>query len=1106
MPHAGLVRYFAAPSRERGEALARARSVRLRGVTEVALVADAWGTDQYVIELDVAKKTVWMGCSCPHAHDGNFCKHLWAALLLLDTEPSPQAVALRSALAKVSVVRLTPVSAMSDEDAFIDDDVFDPDDEPEPVALAASALWRSMIDRAEWQMRAAEQLNDLDRNARTPRDTWPADRRIVYALDGTRNGISEQSLVLELMTERQGRDGQWSAPKRFAYTTAVWRQVPDTHDRDIMRLLIGAAPLPAYGNARSSYVIAPHALPYVLPMVCATGRARIRLPGTPSEFRAVQWDTTSTTGAETPDAWTWAVALERVGEGWQLGGYLTRHSQRRPLADAAWLHHSGLCLLDDLVAPLIIDGQWPLLRELWQQGPIPVGPDPSQPLERLLSLPRVPTLDLPPELAYTSAESPPVPGVRFVADPAPWRLSNYGGPKIGLELGFRYGSAEVLAQDPSRSRFDLASRTLFQRDKAAEQRAVSRLYQLGAAVTREPAATRVAFVLPRTQMRRLAQQLTGEGWWVEADGHAFRQPGAVSARVRSGVDWFDLEGSVTYGEHVVPLAEILDAQRRGEELLALPDGSLGMMPQEWLARLGPVFAGGERTTTGTRFRRSQLALLDALLATLPEVDMDAVCAQQREALRGFERVVPADAPASFTATLREYQREGLGWMHFLRTFGFGGCLADDMGLGKTIQVLALLDQRRADGHGPSLVVVPRSLVFNWKAEAARFAPALRVGDWSNGGRHDKAFDTKAIDVALVTYGTLRRDAARLADLRFDYVILDEAQAIKNRGTATAKACRVLQASHRLALSGTPVENRVDELWSLLDFLNPGLLGTSSRFTTALRAMTPEDGGTDVLGRALRPVLLRRTKREVAPELPARIERTLLVELEPKQRKFYDALRDRVRADVMAQVQSQGIGKSRLHILEGLLRLRQAACHPVLVDARMRAAPSAKLDALVPALVDVAAEGHKALVFSQFTSLLSLVRTALDAEGIVYEYLDGRTRDREARVTRFQQDTSCPVFLISLKAGGHGLTLTAADYVYLLDPWWNPAVEAQAIDRAHRIGRTRHVVATRLVASDTIEEKILALQESKRALADAILSADRGGLQSIGTAELELLLG
>jgi SNF2 family DNA or RNA helicase len=312
------------------------------------------------------------------------------------------------------------------------------------------------------------------------------------------------------------------------------------------------------------------------------------------------------------------------------------------------------------------------------------------------------------------------------------------------------------------------------------------------------------------------------------------------------------------------------------------------------------------------------------------------------------------------------------------------------------------------------------------------------------------------------------------------------------------------------MTGTPIENRLEELWSLFEFLNPGMLGTSSSFATLARLGTGDNDGApvnrDVLARALRPVILRRTKDQVARDLPARIEQTLSVDLEGAQRTFYDDLLEAYRRSVLERVDRLGLGKSKMHILEALLRLRQAACHPVLADPRKAGAPSAKLDALVPALEEVAAEGHKALVFSQFTSFLALLRERLDANGVRYEYLDGKTRDREARVDRFQSDETCSLFLISLKAGGQGLNLTAADYVFILDPWWNPAVEAQAIDRAHRIGQTRRVIATRIVARNTIEEKILELQASKRALADAILGQDQGVLAGIGRAELEILLG
>ena len=505
-------------------------------------------------------------------------------------------------------------------------------------------------------------------------------------------------------------------------------------------------------------------------------------------------------------------------------------------------------------------------------------------------------------------------------------------------------------------------------------------------------------------------------------------------------------------------------------------------------------------------------------------------ARARKALQSFNGIGALDPPPSFQGHLREYQREALGWLEFLRRFGFGGCLADDMGLGKTVMVLALLESRRqgpgawdqgpgardqgpglpppdssrppASGpRSPSLVVVPRSLVFNWIEEARRFAPEMRVLDYTGTDRSAEL--VKDHDLVLTTYGTLRRDAAQLKDVEFDYVILDEAQAIKNASTASAKAARLLQGQHRLALSGTPVENHVGELWSLFDFLNPGLLGTATAFQRGPRS---DRSDLELLSRAVRPFILRRTKQQVAPELPERTEQTIHCELEDTQRKLYTDLRDRYRRTLLAQVDRDGLNKSKMQVLEALLRLRQAACHPALVDHRRSADSSAKFDVLLPRLAELVEDGYKALVFSQFTSLLGLLRPRLEAAGITYEYLDGRTRDRAARVERFQTDSACGVFLISLKAGGLGLNLTAAEYVFLLDPWWNPAAEAQAIDRAHRIGQTRQVFAYRLIARDTVEEKVAELQQSKRELADAILTADAGLIRTLSRDDLEWLVG
>jgi SNF2 family DNA or RNA helicase len=337
-------------------------------------------------------------------------------------------------------------------------------------------------------------------------------------------------------------------------------------------------------------------------------------------------------------------------------------------------------------------------------------------------------------------------------------------------------------------------------------------------------------------------------------------------------------------------------------------------------------------------------------------------------------------------------------------------------------------------------------------------------------------------------------------------VLDEAQAIKNANTASAKAVRLLRGTHRLALSGTPVENHLGELWSLFEFLNPGMLGEAKvlKMTGGL-ARNPGEEARQLLAHALRPFILRRTKQQVARELPPKTEQTIFCELEPVQRKQYDDLRRHYRDTLLSRVQNDGVGKATMHVLEALLRLRQAACHPGLLDEKRKEEPSAKLDVLLDHLDELREEGHKALVFSQFTSLLAIVRERLDEAGVRYEYLDGATRDRQARVDTFQNDPACSLFLVSLKAGGVGLNLTAAEYVFLLDPWWNPAVEAQAIDRTHRIGQSRPVFAYRLIARDTVEEKVLELQKNKRDLADAILGEDNSLIRDLKREDLELLL-
>lgn len=682
---------------------------------------------------------------------------------------------------------------------------------------------------------------------------------------------------------------------------------------------------------------------------------------------------------------------------------------------------------------------------------------------------------------------------------------------IDVALGFRYGDARLDADD-DRGLVRIEE-NWHRRDAEAEARARARLAEFGAAPT-----PRSGLGLPRIALARILEALLAEGWRIEAEKRPLHPPGTPRFSVRTGIDWFELEAELPFGSSLAKLVDVLDAIARKQRMVPLGDGGFGLLPENWLAGWEAMLGLAEREGDSVRFRPSQAMLLDAMLAaSAGEQDVDAGFADKRARLRSFERIAPRREPEGFRGELRPYQRDGLAWLAFLAEIGFGGCLADDMGLGKTVQVLAhLAAVHRGGARRPSLVVAPRSLIFNWKREAARFAPALRVCDFSGTSRfvelglasapeRDATNLARALgrfDLVVTTYGALLRDVSLLHEVAFHYVVLDEAQAIKNAQSQSAKAARLLRAEHRLALSGTPVENRLDELWSIFEFLNPGMLGRSAAF----RDVATGDASTTGLRAALRPFVLRRTKEQVLAELPQKSEQVVDCEFEGPQRKFYEQLRDAVRAALLERLDDFGIERSQVHVFTALLRLRQAACHPALVDEEREKDASAKFAALLPMLEELVASGHKALIFSQFVRLLGLLRTELDARGLRYAYLDGSTTRREEVVDAFQSDPACGLFLISLKAGGHGLNLTAADYVFLLDPWWNPAVEAQAIDRAHRMGQQRKVLAYRLIVRGTIEERVMELQEQKRALVKSLFDDDGNAtLRDLTREDLERLL-
>jgi superfamily II DNA or RNA helicase len=1141
--------HFEGAIQHRGADYFRTGRVRIDSVSASRIVAIVKGSSHYEVELEREGRKIHASCTCPY-FDVDLCKHIWAVILAAEKQPLLQGKGLELVHRGIADDDLDDESDEDDDDYRNYDEDEDREDAsryPPPVPARARPLAQPPAPRPpskpkalSWRKQIAE-LQSRSPSAYSPAsEPWPSTRELLYVID-VENAQADGALYLDVLCRDLKMDGGWSKPKP-RYLRREWQQqVPEVNDRHILAFLAGATPVHSQTNYGYQSSLADGAtLPYrygltdpqprlILPMLCRTGRCHLRLQ-TQSEDEPRGPPLTWRDG----ESWQFRlqVCRSQEGEQYEMAGALWRGEERMDLGAPLILQEAGILFMREWAALYEHHGAFAWIALLREQGSLRIPVAQSEEfLAELLRQPRLPPLDLPEELRYEEVVLPPRPRLTV----KPHRNSSYVDQLRG-ELSFDYDGVIMAHGQPERGTVQTAERRVLLRDFAAESAAELRLHPLGwrwgtpTYTERKPRLELAARHLPA-----VVRELTAEGWYVEAEGKVYRSPGKFEIQVSSGVDWFELHGAVEFGDTVAQLPDLLAAMRCGDNMVKLGDGSLGLLPEEWLKQYGLLAGLGDAHGDHLRFKRSQAGLLDALLAAQPEARCDALFTQVRDELRSFSGIQALEAPVGFKGELRPYQKEALGWFDFLRRFGFGGCLADDMGLGKTVQVLALLEARRElreRGVGgavpsqsarrkpnaaplvssspsrvrPSLAVVPKSLIFNWKQEAARFSPRLRVLDHTGNLRLSGFGHFEDYDLVLTTYGTLRNDAADFRDVRFDYLILDEAQAIKNADSVSAKSARLLQADHRLALSGTPIENHLGELWSLFEFLNPGMLGAASVFKmTDGAARNPDEDTRKLLARALRPFLLRRTKEQVLRELPPKLEQTLYCELDTRQRKLYDQLRDHYRATLLKRVQTEGIGRANILILEALLRLRQAAIHPGLLDKGRIAESSAKLDVLLPRVLEVSQEGHKTLVFSQFTGMLAILRQHLDREGVPYEYLDGKTRDRQACVERFQTNPACKLFLISLKAGGVGLNLTAAQYVFLLDPWWNPAVEAQAIDRAHRIGQTNQVFAYRLIARGTVEEKVLELQNTKRDLADAIVGANEGLLQELRSEDLELLL-
>jgi superfamily II DNA or RNA helicase len=1091
---------FRGDVRFRGEAYLQAERVTISRVTPDNLHGVVRDGDEFHTHLNRQNGDLRMFCSC--VGEGQTrepaCKHLWATILAVDSGDLLSGTASRG--------HVPPFVADREPHFHADDDLFDDELSGGDVYVPPRSRKRAVPPAAAPQLRDWElKLNRLRTDLAPEKGGKAGDREreIFFEVDLTESWKAKE-LVLQTSQRQRRASGQWGKLKPLKLRPGQLDDIEHEDDRRILAYLVGGTPERTSWYAQQAefqtsiyrYHASFELCQLLLPMMCRTGRVRI-LDENESDWQPLSWD------ADPP--WTLTICVEqnRDAGGWRLRGELRRDEATLPIDNVKLIVPGGLVIAGAKISQVEDFGAYEWVPLLKQSDGIAIEQGEEHELvESLLDMPSLPRLELPEELRLEEVTVAPTP-ILMIRAP---RKRGWKHERLHGTVEFDYLGSRVSAATTQWAIVQRQEQRCVLRDREFESAAWTRLQDVGFRRLLDHRRTAHDVDISAADLGRAVRTLVSEGWQVRADGQPVREAGELNFKIRSGIDWFELTADVAFGDRSIQFPELLSALARGDNTVRLDDGSLGILPEEWLQHYGVLAGLGTPTQDHVRFSTSQVSLLDALLATQANLDVDQTFADFRNRLRSFDGIESADEPPGFEGKLRAYQREGLGWLEFLQEFQLGGCLADDMGLGKTVQMLAMLQERikKRKQKMPSLIVVPKSLLFNWAQEIRRFTPGLSFVEYAGPERAPLREKFPRYDLVLSTYGTMRRDIVALREVPFDYVVLDEAQTIKNASSQVAKASRLLQSQHRIALSGTPIENHLGDLWSIFEFLNPGMLGRSSVF----KSYTNESGDTEsrtVLAQGLKPFVLRRTKQQVAAELPERFEETIFCRMGRQQRQLYEQLRDHYRDSLLGLIRDQGIGKSKMHVLEALLRLRQAACHPGLLDQEQTSDPYAKLEVLLPYLEELIDEQHKSLVFSQFTSMLSIVRKHLDKRNIPYAYLDGQTRGRKSVVELFQNDPDVPIFLISLKAGGLGLNLTAAEYVFLLDPWWNPAVEAQAIDRAHRVGQTKQVFAYRLICTDTVEEKILELQKQKRELADAILEEKGNVLKDLTADDLQMLL-
>lgn len=1022
------------------------------------------------INFDENSQEFGLDCTCPYFEANFNCKHLWASILEVDR------------------LRMLP-SLMGQKDIVRDVIPFEIE---RPVDVEEAPRWQEMLHQIQRKVdRELSYKNKKPAKASTSdRNSNP--RAGMYAIN-IPSSIDRNQIQLHLYVQMRLKNGTLGTLKQAELSHGKIQFYDEPQEREFLWDLIGRTEIITSfysGNANqtkiNSLTLTSGHADAILRKISDGGKL-YHLKGESARYHGF-YDAPNLAPFEyEKDLWTFQLVLRKAEHGYLLHGSLVNEEgDSRPITEVmSFLEH--FVVFENSIARSDLS-EHVVWYELVKSRALPIN---EVELESFLTYfwnqahSKIP-IELPDEVQMkdnTGVE--PIPRVSF--EPSKNRGS------FAAKMSFDY-NGEIADANNGKYIYNISKREKIIRDLDFERKCLSVLFDMSLIESEDVS---IQAVFSSAEFLPAVEKFLSLNWQVFAKQQKIRNGTDYQINVTSGVDWFDVNADIKFDQKILHLPQLLQALKSGQRMITLDDGSLGILPEEWLAKLAPFVGLAKATDEGLRLSKVQALFLTASLDENINFTADQKFKSLKNIISDLKNLDPEESSPNLKGSLRDYQKLGLSWLSMIAKHEIGGILADDMGLGKTIQVLALLAGKTS--KLPTLVLAPKSLIFNWQNEAAKFTPHLKVLVYAGNSRHELIKLIPKHNIVLSTYQTLRNDIEAFQEQKFQYLILDEAHNLKNSQSQITMAAKLIVAEKKIALTGTPIENSLMDLFSILSVVTPGLV-TDSQAQRWVKEADPVTIGR--LARALTPFVLRRTKEQVLKDLPEKTEQVLYCELSVSERARYDELKSFYWNQLSGKIEEKGLAKSKIEVLEALLRLRQAACHQGLLDKNFTEESSTKFDLVSEQLDNVIKDGHKALIFSQFTTLLGLFAKKLEKAGIEYEYLDGKTFNREDRVTNFQTNKKCQVFLLSLKAGGVGLNLTAADYVFILDPWWNPAAESQAIDRTHRIGQTKKVFAYKIIAKNTVEEKILALQEKKKSLAKAVISQDSSLLKSLNFDDLK----